>query len=124
MKKIILLVSFVMLLGMMSLVIAAKPEMNNSVKVNDSVKMEKADKVVKNMTYGACVSENAKMKNDCFASVKEARSNCLVNASDSSMCKADYKKNLNQCKTVFKNAKKECKKIKHNFIETARYAFD
>ncbi len=109
---------FFLVILALSLVAAAKSE-NNTYEV----KMERADKVVKNMTYGSCVSENAKVKNDCFASVKEARKSCLMNASDSSVCKTDYKKDLKQCKIDFKTSKKECKKIKHNFVETAQSAF-
>ncbi|MDO8460360.1 MAG: hypothetical protein Q7S74_04580 [Nanoarchaeota archaeon] len=116
MRKIVfMLISFVFLVSLFSLVMAAKPEMNNSEL--------KAYKAEKNMTYGSCVSENAKVKNECYVAVKNARASCLLNASDGAVCKADYKKDLKQCKADFKASKKECKKIKHSFFETTRYTF-
>ncbi|MEK6910534.1 MAG: hypothetical protein AABW82_02065 [Nanoarchaeota archaeon] len=116
MRKIVfMLISFVFLVSLFSLVMAEKSD-------NDSAKMERADKVGKNMTYGSCVSENAKVKNECYVAVKNARASCLLNASDSDLCQPAYKKDLKQCKTDFKASKKECKKIKHNFFETVRYS--
>lgn len=93
-----------------------------------NVSDEKMD--VKNMTYGQCVSENAVIKNSCYASVKSAlrvcRDEAEGNAAEDDMraeCKQDYKKDKRECKAVFKASKVECKKIKHNFFETVRWAF-
>lgn len=86
---------------------------------------------VKNMTYGQCVSDAAIVKNDCYASVKEANKACKADAANQSdsktalkTCQQDYKKDMKQCKADFKDTKKTtCNKIKHNFFETIRYSF-
>ena len=104
------------------LVVAAKDDANTS----------GADKTaVKNMTYGQCVSDAATVKNDCYASVKEANKACKADAANQSdsktalkTCQQDYKKDMKQCKADFKATKKTtCNKIKHNFLDTVKYAF-
>lgn len=104
------------------LVVAAKDDANAS----------DADKTaVKNMTYGQCVSEAANVKNDCYASVKEADKACKADAANQSdsrtalkNCQQVYKKDMAQCKADFKATKKTtCNKIKHNFFDTIRYSF-
>lgn len=82
----------------------------------------------KNMTYGQCVSENAAIKNSCYAAVKDTVKTCKNNVAQnatkkdrkdsSKQCKQTYAKEKKQCKATFKASKNECKKIKHNFLET------
>jgi hypothetical protein len=74
------------------------------------------------MTYGLCVSAGAKLKNECYASVKNTFIACR-NISAATECNQGYRTDLTRCKTEFKSLKNECKKIKHNFLETIRYAF-
>lgn len=81
--------------------------------------------ISKNMTYGNCVSQNADIKNTCYASVKDALATCKAQAPQDAakkdavkQCSQTYKKDKKQCKVAFKDSKKECAKIKHNFLET------
>lgn len=97
-------------------------------KAGDNETEVTADKAVKNMTYGACVSDAAKIKNDCYGTVKAALANCTAPAeityADKKACKVTYKKDKKQCKTDFKSTKKtECGKIKATFMEKLRYSF-
>ena len=81
---------------------------------------------VKNMTYGQCVSQNAEIKNTCFSNIKTTLETCKSQATEKTatkQCDQTYKKDKDSCKKTFKDAKNECKKIKHNFLETMRYAF-
>jgi len=106
-----------LLVAMLSLVMAAKPEGDNSTSVNESAKE------AKNMTYGQCVVIGVEAKNACYKSVKDTYSSCKANATESKECRTSYKSDMAQCKKDFKSVKNECRKIKHNFFETARYAF-
>jgi hypothetical protein len=79
----------------------------------------------KNMTYGQCISENAAIKNSCYAAVKGVLGTCKTQAQQdaskkdaSKQCNQTYKTAKKQCKIAFKSSKTECKKIKHNFLET------
>ena len=57
------------LVTMLALALAAKPaESDNGTDATGTAKE------AKNMTYGQCVSEGAKIKNDCYGSVKSAYS--------------------------------------------------
>jgi hypothetical protein len=81
----------------------------------------------KNMTYGQCVVAGVQIRNTCYETTKQARTDCIANASNDSakakQCKADYKRDTNQCKTDFKIAKKDCiQKTKPKFWERLRYA--
>ncbi|MEK6969905.1 MAG: hypothetical protein AABW48_05750 [Nanoarchaeota archaeon] len=89
-----------------------------------------AEEPAKTPTYGQCVSENAVVKNSCYATVKETLKTCKTQAAENAtpkdatkQCKQTYKKDLKQCKVVFKASKKECAKIKHNVFETMGSAF-
>lgn len=80
-----------------------------------------------NVTYGSCVSDAAKVKNDCYASVKTQRASCVNGTEDKTVakqCVKDYTSGKKLCKVDFKKAKKDsCGKIKAGFLERARYAF-
>lgn len=114
MKK-LLLTFLLVVISMLFLVNAAETEDNSSAITEI--------KEGKNITYGQCVSASAKVKNDCYASVKEVYDLCKTNATDTKQCKSDYKPSKNECKKTFKAGKKECSKIKHNFIDTIKYSF-
>ncbi len=120
MKKTIFLIAFAfVLIFAFSFAVSADKD-NETGKANVTAIVEK------NMTYGQCVSENAKIKNDCYVSVKDVLASCKVNATNVQIkqCNMDYKKDLAQCKAIFKSAKKaECGKIKANWFTKARYAF-
>ena len=88
----------------------------------------------KNMTFGACVSATAVVKNSCYTGVKTAFKTCkdaAANSTDktaakqsSKDCKATYTKDMKQCKLDFKTTKKnDCGKVKHNFLESIGAAF-
>lgn len=100
----------------------------NSEDKNVSEKIEKSsNETEKNMTYGQCVSAAAEVKNNCYAEIKNLSNSCNLAAenvkSSAKECQNSYKQGKTQCKADFKAVKNECKKIKHNFFETARYAF-
>jgi len=116
--KLFVLLAGLMLFASICLAIAAKPEASDN-----SVENSASNQDAKNQTYGQCVSENTKIKNDCYSLVKGEYGLCKDNATLAKECKNTYKKDMGQCKADFKVAKKECKKIKHNFSETIRYAF-
>jgi len=87
---------------------------------------------VTNQTYGQCVSAAAKIKNGCYDQVNTNYQNCLDDVSNLTddkknalmTCLTTYKQSKTACKTDFKAVKNgQCKRIKHNFFETARYAF-
>jgi hypothetical protein len=87
----------------------------------------------KNMTFGKCVSDSAKTKNDCYSQVKDQAKYCLQTAKNQTaqkdkrasarQCDSDYKTSLKTCKEGFKSAKTDCMKIKHGFFERMRAAF-
>lgn len=132
MKKILILgvlaFIFVLSLGFVFAAENKSNEKNNSL-LNKSVVGDNLNKTAKNMTYGQCVSDFAKIKNQCYADAKNLSSDCggkdLKNMSktENEVCKADVKNAVNQCKKEFKAAKQECKKIKHNFFETMSVMF-
>lgn len=84
-----------------------------------------------NMTYGACVEENAKLKNTCFENRNTILEICKKNINENSSlaqnrsdrCNSNYKTGLDTCKTTFKEAKTQCSKMKHSFIDSIRYFF-
>ena len=101
-----------------------------SLAAKDNASKGNADKTAseaaKNMTYGQCVVAGVQVKNACYEATKQARENCITNASEDSakikQCKADYKKDTKQCKTDFKAAKKDCvQKTKPKLWERIRY---
>ncbi|MCX6750081.1 MAG: hypothetical protein NTZ83_01350 [Candidatus Pacearchaeota archaeon] len=69
--------------------------------------------------YGQCVSENAIMKNSCFATNKQVFESCKASVPQDDtrkdalkQCKLTYKTEKKQCKAVFKGAKNLCKKTR------------
>lgn len=125
---IVLTIAGLFLIAMLSFALAAKGGESNlsnlEVKNNVSEVLQEA-KEVKNVTFGACVSDAAKQKNDCYALAKESRSSCLNNSVDKATtkkCKTAYDGEIKQCKGAFKGVKNECKKIKHSFWESAKVA--
>jgi hypothetical protein len=106
------------LIVLLSSVVVAKSDNPSliSAKNNDSLE--------KNATFGQCVSENADIKNICYATVKDRKELCKSEASNQTdskpalkNCASEYKKDKKQCKIDFKSSKKECAKIKHNFFD-------
>lgn len=81
--------------------------------------------VTKNMTFGQCVTEAAKIKNTCFGNALTNRENCANNSDNpakTKQCRNDYKKEKKQCKAEFKSAKKTCiQKTKPKLWEKIRY---
>jgi hypothetical protein len=72
--------------------------------------------------FGQCINDVAKIKNDCFASVKNVTSLCEAQKNRTGNwtedCNQEVKSRTSQCKVDFQNAKKEqCGKIKHNFMQ-------
>jgi hypothetical protein len=118
-KGIFALLAFAMVFAMLAFVLAANPDKGSVISPGP----DNLAKDANNMTYGQCVSAEAKVKNDCYASIKTAYADCRNVSASKTECKNTYKKDLKQCKTVFKASKTECKKIKHNFLETTRHAF-
>lgn len=88
-------------------------------------------KIEANMTYGACVEENAKIKNTCFENRKNLFETCknITGTNETRVkarleqCNNNYYGAKDTCKTNFKESKAECSKIKHSFIDSARYFF-
>lgn len=111
-----------LVIGMSGIIYAA----DNENAVNNPTTGQPA----KNMTYGQCVSENALIKNSCFASIKSTTETCKTQATAGQdkkakkdtlkLCKQTLKTDKKQCMQVFKDSKKECKKIKHNFMDTIK----
>ncbi len=106
--------------GLFVLIVAASvfAAGNEKAEVNDA----------KNMTYGNCVSEMAKIKNGCYATIKDQKQTCTQTAKNATKvemkaCKDTYKKDMMQCKSGFKMQKKECAKIKHNVFQTMGSSF-
>lgn len=124
MRKSMIIVLGIFLVAAVSAVYAANPNEDAAAQTTEA-------SGAKNMTYGQCVSENAVIKNACYATVKSTLSACKDQAAqnpdteraDIRKCKQDYKKDKKDCKLDFKASKKECAKIKHNFFETLGSAF-
>lgn len=82
-----------------------------------------------NMTYGLCVSEFAKLKNDCYAENRNVYLNCSVDARNSTEnvtgrnneCRLVYRAGKNECKSEFKSDKMECKRFRKNFADKMRF---
>lgn len=62
----------------------------------------------KNMTYWQCVSDAAKVKNECYTVAKNA---------------TDAKRGKKDCKTAFKAVKGECNKMKHTYWQGFKALF-
>lgn len=83
----------------------------------------------KNMTFWECVSDAAKVKNDCYKSSKDAAKTCFDNSKANKdkaagkVCEASAKDSVKNCKTAFKAVKNECNKIKHNWWDAFRASF-
>jgi len=81
------------------------------------------------MTYVRCVSDSAKVKNDCFNNATEKAAECritAINNSDKNMlkqCQADYKAEKAECMKGFKETKTECKVAKHSFFDSLKVMF-
>lgn len=118
-KKLTLLIGVVLVLFVSGIVYAADKDATEETT-------EVTEETEKEMTYGQCVSENAAIKNTCYATAKDSLATCKAQAEQDTttkkdatkQCKQTYKKDKKQCKTDFKSSKNECKKIKHNFLET------
>lgn len=86
--------------------------------------------ITKNMTYGQCVSDAAKLKNDCYKEGKNKGELCINNSEMAKrpkdvtkQCKVDYKSDIKACKQNFKDAKKTCiQETKPNFWQKMRYS--
>jgi hypothetical protein len=130
MKKIILLM-FVFVLAM-SLV--ASRIVNDDQDSGDTTNAGGAANVmhvsnaggVANMTFGRCVSEAAKLRNDCYKSAVTQAKTCITGAAKdknaSKQCKQTAKDGANQCKNIFKDTKKtQCGQIKARFLERLIY---
>jgi len=83
-----------------------------------------------NMTFGKCVAEAAKLRQECFAEDKNISKQCADAAKlgkdkkQEKQCLSDYKENKKNCKSSFKEAKKTCIQIyKPGFWERIRYTF-
>jgi len=126
-KTLLMLVLVFAVIGMLSFAMAQQPEDNDT----DGKANKSANETAKNMTYGQCVMAAAKVKNTCYADVKNASEACKAdaeNATDSKNASKDcintYKQDKKQCKADFKSTKRtECGKIKHNIFQTIGYAF-
>ncbi|MFA6461664.1 MAG: hypothetical protein WCV90_05310 [Candidatus Woesearchaeota archaeon] len=121
----------VFLMLVLSGIVYAASDKATEVKATTAAAPELASEAPKNMTYGQCVSELAKVKNTCYEATSVTQKTCQDQASAdattkkdvSKQCKQTYKKDKAGCKSVFKDGKKECAKIKHNFFETMGSAF-
>jgi hypothetical protein len=133
-KKILLsLIAGLLVVSLLSFALADDNEsINKTIKNNTEIRQ-----AVKNatMNYGQCVSEAAKMKNDCFAELRNQTVSCKPepNANRTGKmernktalrdCKSSLKTGEVQCKAAFKASKIECAKIKHTFFEGLRASF-
>ena len=89
-----------------------------------------SEKTIKNMTFGQCVADAVKIKQECFEQQQQTYKTCL-NASKTGKdkqaaktCLSDGKQAKNSCKTSFKDAKKICiQQTKPNFWQRMRFAF-
>lgn len=104
----VLLAFFLISAFMLSWVCAANNSGNPNNHSGNEFNINQNDSNTKNMTYGQCVIEGVKLKQNCYLFVKN-------------QSKEDYKTSKAQCKKDFKLFKQDCKKIKHNFLETLRY---
>jgi len=87
----------------------------------------------KNMTFGLCVSEAAKIRQTCYAETKNASLECAKTAKANTdkqqgkeqgkQCSSTYKAEKKDCKNSFKAAKKTCIQIyKPGFWQRMRYS--
>jgi hypothetical protein len=130
MKKTILIAALLLVFGMLALSFAMAEQSSdngtgNNDDVNESGNPNLIAKTPGNGTYGQCVAAAAKLRNECYASMKNISASCSANTTraERAKCLADSKKDMASCKADFKSIKGECRKIKHNFFETMRYAF-
>jgi hypothetical protein len=129
MKKILITLAITFaFVALLSFALAANSE--PGVMKANSEKVLRANESARNLTYGQCVTIGVEAKNNCYESVKSIKSSCDVSARNSTelksalkTCNSAYKNSKAECKKSFKSVKNECKKVKHNFFETARYAF-
>ena len=108
----------------MSFVFAASKVVNDN-KSGDETKVSNAGGVA-NMTYGRCVSEAAKLRNDCYKSSATQSKTCITGAAKdkntSNQCRQTAKDGKGQCKLSFKETKKTaCGQIKAMFMEKLIY---
>jgi uncharacterized protein YjdB len=125
MKNTILLIGAIVLIAVLPFVLAKDKADVTTVDISSN---ETQEANATKQTYGACVSEAAKVKNQCYQDAKEAFETCSNNAADSKetkkTCKTTAKDGLKKCKSDFKAAKKECAKTtKLKFFEKMKYAF-
>lgn len=78
----------------------------------------------KNMTFLQCVSDSAKIKNDCYGQAKEIAKNCSSKkAGEKIACQKLSKDSVDSCKSSFKTAKDSCNQIKHSWWEGFKARF-
>jgi septal ring factor EnvC (AmiA/AmiB activator) len=81
------------------------------------------------ITYVSCVSDSAKVKNECLIAVNQKTLACSIAAINNSdknatkQCLSEYKDARTECMSGFKNTKTECAKAKHNFFDSLRVMF-
>jgi chromosome segregation ATPase len=81
------------------------------------------------MTFVSCVSDSAKVKNDCLNAANTKGAACrieAINNSDKNMskqCISEYKDAKAECMKGFKETKTECNQAKHNFFDSLRVMF-
>lgn len=98
-----------------------------------------SNETVKNLTYGLCVTNLTKSRNQCYKSTDEIIRNCKQNKTEMSCnntekgickkearglvadCGKNYKDAKNSCKQQFKDSKVVCKQYKKTFADRIRF---
>lgn len=125
-KILFALIAFAIVLSFAFLVSAVKNESEDNIssEISDATLPAEIEPP-KNWTFGQCVKEGVRMRQDCYKNCSDRQKTCAgagTGKEAKKQCKANYKSEKGLCKTTFKAAKLECKKIKHNFFETLRYS--
>lgn len=81
------------------------------------------------MTFVSCVSDSAKVKNDCLNLANQKAAACKIDAINNSdtnatkQCLSEYKEAKTECMSGFKETKTECNQAKHNFFDSLKVMF-
>jgi len=81
------------------------------------------------MTFVGCVSDSAKIKNDCLNASNGIAAACKISSINNSdnnatkQCLSEYKDARAECMNGFKGTRTECNQAKHNFFDSLRVMF-
>lgn len=131
MKKGLIVISLILVISL-SFLVFAEPNQSQNRDRNFSIdgSIQNNSNNVKNMTFGQCVSDAAKLRNDCYAQGKQTLKNCTQaskqtkNKLEAKACQSSGKNASKVCQQTFKDSKQTCiQETKPGFWQRMRYSF-